>query len=412
MVAHLAEHGHLISKSTVNNHRAKTCKCDPIAPVPVVGETVVSESGSGESADSYTISSQVAWGYSDFCAFIKSKGQDPDKVTFNWGVTTNPSGGVWNKLNNVRPKPESLNETVNVDDIAKAQKRLQKYVLPSRRTPQVSGEPCAAVLNLADMQLFKPDGDGLNGTLDRVERGLQNFQIYIDKQRANGLNLNEIVIANNGDPFEGIAGNYANQLHTVKGGLRDQMNMVLDVWTTFARTFFPQFDIAQFVSVHCNHTQFGRQGGAKDSITGDSDTGSAFLAETLERILRGREEFDHVQFTVPDDEMNVYTDIAGVPVGFNHGHKIPGNGADGFEKWLNGQVRYDRRAYDAKVWITAHRHSMQFFDLGSTSVFQCPSCDGGSKWLTDTTGKHSRSGILALTIGEHAPMNWSDHAFL
>lgn len=54
----------------------------------------------------YTISSEVAWGYEDFREFIRSKGQDPDTVTFGWGVTTNPSGGVWNKLSNVRPKRE------------------------------------------------------------------------------------------------------------------------------------------------------------------------------------------------------------------------------------------------------------------------------------------------------------------
>lgn len=375
-------------------------------------DEVVSESGTGPLTDSYTISSQVAWGYDDFCDFIRAKGQDPEKVSFDWGVTTNPSGGVWNKLNRVRPKLETWADLVSVEELEAARDRLRSYSLPRKLSPKDSDAPCAAVLNLADMQLFKADGDGLDGTLDRVERGMENFQRYIDKQIASGLNLNEVVIVNNGDPYEGIAGNYANQLHTVKGGLRDQMNMVIDVWTLFARELYPQFEYGQFITMHCNHTQFGRQGGAKESITGDGDTGSALLAEMLERILRGRKEFDHVKFTIPGDEMNVYADIAGVKTGFNHGHKIPGSGAEGFEKWLNGQVRYDPRAYEAEVWITAHKHSLMFFDLGSCSVFQCPSCDGGSKWLSDTTGKHSRSGILAMTIGNHAPLGWSDHAFL
>src|SRR5690606_38918294 len=48
--------------------------------------------------------SEVAWGYEDFVNFIRTKGQDPEKVTFDWGVTTNPAGGVWNKLNRVRPR--------------------------------------------------------------------------------------------------------------------------------------------------------------------------------------------------------------------------------------------------------------------------------------------------------------------
>lgn len=307
-----------------------------------------------------------------------------------------------------RKTAEHISET----DYEAARERLRGYKLPQRIPGSGLGPEVAAVLNLADMQLHKPDGDGLTGTMDRLTAGLENFQHYVDRQRSTGRNINEVVIVNNGDPFEGIAGNYANQRHTVKAGLRQQMNTVLDVWEMYARELYPQFDKGQFVSVHCNHTAFGRQGGTKDSITGDEDTGSAFLAEALQRILRGRREFNHVQFTIPHDEMNVYTYIAGVPVGFNHGHKIPGNGADGFEKWLNGQVRGSRQAHAARVWITAHKHSLQFFDIGSAQVFQCPSCDGGSKWLRDISGKFSQTGILALLIGEHTPQGWSDNALI
>lgn len=307
-----------------------------------------------------------------------------------------------------RKNPGALTEA----DYAAAQTRLRAYKLPRRIPGCGLGEPVAAVLNLADMQLHKPDGDGLKGTLDRLMCGLENFEDYTARMRAGGRNIDELVMVNNGDPFEGVSGNYANQNHTVHTGLREQMNTVLDVWETYSRELFPQFDKGQFVTVHCNHTQFGRQGGAKDSLTGDADTGSAFLAEALQRILKGRPEFDHVRFTIPDDQMNVYTEAAGVPLGFNHGHKIPGNGADGFEKWLNGQVRGDELAYRVRVWITAHKHSLQFFDLGSASVFQCPSCDGGSKWMRDTSGRYSQSGILALLIGNHTSAGWSDPALI
>lgn len=307
-----------------------------------------------------------------------------------------------------RKNPGALTEA----DYATAQARLRAYKLPRRIPGCGLGEPVAAVLNLADMQLHKPDGDGLKGTLDRLMCGLENFEDYTARMRAGGRNIDELVMVNNGDPFEGVSGNYANQAHTVHTGLREQMNTVLDVWETYSRELFPQFDKGQFVTVHCNHTQFGRQGGAKDSLTGDSDTGSAFLAEALQRILKGRPEFDHVAFTIPDDQMNVYTTAAGVPLGFNHGHKIPGAGADGFEKWLNGQVRGDELAYRVRVWITAHKHSLQFYDLGSASVFQCPSCDGGSKWLRDTSGRYSQSGILALLVGNHTTAGWSDPALI
>ena len=300
----------------------------------------------------------------------------------------------------------------NVIDFEAASKRAQTWKLPKRIPGTGLGVPVAAVLNLADMQLMKPEGGGVEATLDRLYDGLENFQTYVNRQRASGRNITELAIVNNGDPFEGIAGNYANQLHTVQGGLRAQMNTVLDVWSAYARELFPQFDKGQFVSVHCNHTQFGRQGGAAKSITGDEDTGSAFLAEALQRILKGRPEFDHVSFVIPDDQMNVYTELAGVPVAFNHGHKIPGSDAKGFEAWLNGQVRGDTQAYAARIWFTAHRHHFASWDMGSTFVFQCPSCEGASKWLRDATGKFSRSGILATLVGNHERLGWSDTAFL
>lgn len=275
-----------------------------------------------------------------------------------------------------------------------------------------TGTPVAAVLNLADMQLFKPEGGGLEATLKRLEKALAGFKYFVEEVRSRGINLNELVLVNNGDPFEGVAGNYATQLHTVQGGLRAQMNAVLDVWLMFARELYPLFEKRQFVSVLCNHTQFGRQGGAKDSITGDEDNGGAFLAETLKRILHSTDEFSDVEFVIPHDEMNVYTKAANIPLGFNHGHKIPKRDASGFEAWLNGIVRADDNAHAVKVWFTAHRHSFQMFDIGSASVFQCPSCDGGSKWLTDRTGTHSNSGVLAVLVGNHHPMGWSDAQFL
>jgi hypothetical protein len=296
-------------------------------------------------------------------------------------------------------------------DVKAALARIRAYKLPRRIPGTGLGPAIAAELNLADIQGGKSEGGGVKATEQRLLDGLENFQAWVTRQRKGGRNIEELALVNNGDPYEGCAGNYDSQLFTVELNHRGQMNFVLDMWTTYARELFPMFQSGQFVSVLCNHTEMGRMG-ARKSQTSDSDSGGAFLAETLQRILGDRKEFDHVKFTIPHDEMNVFTDIAGVPVGFNHGHKIPGNDAGGFEKWLNGQVRGDERAHKARIWVTAHRHNFQCFDLGSATVFQCPSADGGSKWLKDMTGKYSRSGILALLIGEHDPLGWSDPAFL
>jgi predicted phosphodiesterase len=98
-----------MGKSAINSHRAGKCICFKVdfgEPNPVyVGKAPgESEQNNPDGSSSYTRYSDKPWGLDDFRAFIASKGQDPDAVTFTWGWTSNPAGGVWNKLNNVRPK--------------------------------------------------------------------------------------------------------------------------------------------------------------------------------------------------------------------------------------------------------------------------------------------------------------------
>lgn len=298
------------------------------------------------------------------------------------------------------------------DEIDARRAEVRKWKIPKRNTRRLSvpsSEHVAAVINLADIQGGKSEGGGVAATQQRLFDGLENVTRWLDRMRAD-YPINEIVLVNNGDPMENCGGNYAAQLFTVELNHRGQMNFVLDAWEQYAKHLFPGYDKARFVSVLCNHGEFGRMGGAK-SQTSDSDNAGGFLAETLRRVL-DRPEFAHVEWTIPHDEMTVYADVAGVPMAFNHGHKIPGNDASGFEKWLNGQVRGDNNAHRARIWQTAHRHHFAAWDMGSCSVFQAPSLDGGSKWLTDMTGRYSRSGILAYLVGEHAPLGWSDMAFL
>jgi len=91
-----------ISKSQINSHRSKTCVCDETAAASVAsGE---SETHNADGSANYVRFSERPWGYEDYRAFIATVGQDPDKVTFSWGWTSNATGsGFWNKLNKRSP---------------------------------------------------------------------------------------------------------------------------------------------------------------------------------------------------------------------------------------------------------------------------------------------------------------------
>lgn len=78
---------------------------------PKPAETAGGESESHTHAgDSYVRFSQEPWAFEDYRDFIREQGQDPDTVTFTWGWTSNPTGGFWNKLNNVRPVSATAGE--------------------------------------------------------------------------------------------------------------------------------------------------------------------------------------------------------------------------------------------------------------------------------------------------------------
>lgn len=350
---------------------------------------------------------------------LRENGFDPDLyeidgLTFSiWDAQTKEGTEKFTSRRfKFRRKADAALDPLRDYDFDDAIEYVRQYRPLTRRTVSVGlREPVTEVVNLADIQLMKSEGGGVDATIDRLLEGLDSEVTRIEDMRKRGVNVEEIILVNNGDPIENIAGNYASQLYTIEGGLRAQLKLALELWTQYATTLFPMFDRAQFVSVLCNHGEFGRLGGSKNQ-TSDSDNAGGFLAEALKMILDGS-GYSGVKWTIPHDEMNVFTETQnGVRLGFNHGHKIPGNGPVGFEKWLNGQVRGDRAAWEADIWVTAHRHNFQAFDLGSTFVFQCPSCDGGSKWLRDSTGKFSRAGILSFTVDPDAPMQWRDAVIL
>ncbi|MFE4229147.1 hypothetical protein ACFRJ8_14805 [Arthrobacter sp. NPDC056886] len=90
-----------MSKSAIGDHRRGDCSCKVVeAPASTAGE---SETHNADGTASYVRYSERPWGYDDYREFIRSTGQDPDAVTFSHGWTSNPAGGFWNKLNNVRP---------------------------------------------------------------------------------------------------------------------------------------------------------------------------------------------------------------------------------------------------------------------------------------------------------------------
>lgn len=138
---------------------------------------------------------------------------------------------------NFRTKSQADADPLEGYDFDDAVDYVRQYKPLTRRTLGAGlGEPVTEVVNMADFQLFKSEGGGIDATLDRVLEGLDSEVTRIEDMRRRGVNIDEIILINNGDPIENIAGNYSSQLYTVQGGLRQQLTLALEIWTQFATT--------------------------------------------------------------------------------------------------------------------------------------------------------------------------------
>jgi len=100
----------------------------------------------------------TSWGRNDWDEWLKLNGTDPDTVTYEIGVTSNPSGGYWNKLLNVRSK--KIETEYGVPAWPVIQPANQPYVIkPIKPTPRATKYKTAIIG--ADTQIgFDMDDQG------------------------------------------------------------------------------------------------------------------------------------------------------------------------------------------------------------------------------------------------------------
>ncbi|UOQ57230.1 helix-turn-helix domain-containing protein [Leucobacter allii] len=372
------------------------------APALNAGTHAVGESETHRpdgSAD-YTVPSTVAWGYDDFCKFIRSKGQDPEQVTFSWGVTSTPGGGYFNKLNNVRPKAPQAS-SIDTDAILD---RLRTWTPTPMES--VAGEPVGLVVALADLQLGKGEGDGTPGTLRRLEQSLERVVEQIRSLQTRGVRIRSILLANMGDHTEGTHGSYASQPYSVDLNLRDQLQTALEVNLQWVKTLAPFTDNFEYAATICNHGTLSRAGG-RENITDDADNATGLITDLIAKICKLHPDLQHVKVNSPRGEMITTTTIEGVTLAMAHGQKITGSEAN----WLAAQSQNlaHRRKFVPDMWLTAHKHHAQVTDFGPYTRIQATTVEPGSKYFEDLTGQYSRTGVTMFTVGQDLPGKWDNY---
>lgn len=366
-----------------------------VKPASIPGE---SETHNPDGSANYVRFSEQPWGYEDYRAFIASRGQDPDQVTFTWGWTSNPAGGFWNKLNNVRAKAPDTPRSLDLAALASSVRGWN----PTRKSTTESDRSAALVVSMADWQLGKGEGDGTKGTLARLARSLESIVDYADKLRG----VDHLILANMGDHTENVAGSYASQTHTVDLNMRDQISLAIETNLAWIKALAPLFDKVTYAAALCNHGQLSR-GQGRDNVTDDADNATGLIGDTLQTICKTHTALKHIEWVIPRDEMITRVTAAGVNMPLSHGHKISGKEED----WLARQSQYLTQVHGfiPHVWHTAHKHHAALTDYGPYTRIQATTTDPGSKWLLDASGMYSRPGTTTFLIGEHLTGKWSEY---
>lgn len=342
----------------------------------------------GPNGSSYTRFSEEPWGFEDFRSFIRSRGQDPDLVTFTYGWTSNPAGGVWNKLNNVRPVVGSRE---NLSDLAHLYAEAEKIHLTHEDRPK--GRPnLAIVVCLADWQLGKTGRrGGTDSTLARLEATRwQLNDIYATRDP------DKIILLDLGDGIEGFESGGDPQF-TNDLSLPDQ----LDAYATELFKFVKQADVwtdVEIASVTSNHSAWRR---GKQNLGKPTDDFGLFTQKQVRKVAEAAGIRAEWHLPAEYDE-SLLVDVLGVPIGAVHGNQFgPGKAID----WWQAQAFGSQAITKADVLVTGHYHS---FGAGVAGInpftdrermwLGAPTVDPGSDWYRAIRGRDSLPGTLVFEV--------------
>lgn len=386
------------SPRTQRRHAAQQCLCfgvtrgiaktKPAATVNIpAGE---GETHSADGSSSYTRFSEQPWGYDDYRAFIASKGQDPDKVTWSWGWTSNATGtGFWNKLNNVRPIAEGeAKADLSIADLPAL------YAAAEQSTPRPAKAKGnrATVIVYADPQIGKTGKRG--GTPELIERSTE-IRRKLDQHLA-GKNLTRILIADAGDGIEGFESG-GNPMFTNDLSLAQQLD-------TYGTELFKFINVAHkhapvdVAGVPSNHAAW-RCG--KQNLGRPGDDLGLLMHKQVQYRTEDRDMA--VTWNRPGDyDESVAVDLLGTRIGLVHGNQFgPGQAVTWWEKQTFGA----QAASTADMLVFGHYHSFSANVAGRNPktdrqrwCLGAPTLDNGSDWFRTVAGRDSDPGLLVFDI--------------
>ncbi len=257
----------------------------------------------------------------------------------------------------------------------------------------------AFVVCIADPQIGKADGDGVEGTISRMLVCIDQVENRIKELRKLGRPLGMLYVLGMGDIIEGCDGHYAQQTFTVELNRRDQIKVARRLILKSIQRWARMFDEVVVSAVGGNHGENRKDG---KSFTDFADNDDVAIFEQVGEILaENPDAYDHVRFNLPTSELSLTMDICGTLTTITHGHlgRAGANPQKKQKDWWMKQAHGLQPAGDSVLLLTAHYHHFSIVQSGAKTHVQCPALEDRSDWWRDTSGDDAPAGMLTMVVG-------------
>jgi len=264
-----------------------------------------------------------------------------------------------------------------------------------RRRARPSGN-FTLVVPIGDWQIGKRDGDGLEGTVARVEASFDAVLERVTFLRQAGYQVGGLLVASLGDLGEGCQGHYEQQTFGVMLDRRDQNKVVRRLARNALMKLAPEFERVTVAAVPGNHGENRRNG---KSFTSSNDNDDVAVWEAVAETLMVREDlFGHIRWLLTRDELSASVQVGSKIVGLAHGHQAR---SGDIGRWWEGQSLAGRATASADLLLTGHFHHFVCREVAKGRWhIQVPAQDGASDWFEETAGKGSTQGQVTFLLGD------------
>lgn len=324
------------------------------------------------------------------------------------GWDANIGGGEVRRMFYYRASIEPTIRTqdhADIEALCKLAERKKPIAVLSEKTDR------ALVVALSDFQLGKGEGGGSPATTERILRSVDRLGQRIKDLRKIGKAPDAIYLIGLGDIVEQCSGHYAMQAFQVDLDRREQMRLARRLILAFVDVAVASGLPVILGAVPGNHGENRNLAGKAYTNWTDNDDLACF-EQVAEIMASNPERYGNVSVPLGAiaEDLTMTLAVAGIPVGFAHGHQMRSGGA---EKWWSGQALGRQAVADAELLITGHFHHLKISESTGRTWIQTPAMDGGSHWWTAQTGQSSPPGLLSLLVGRMTgPRGWSDLALL